>query len=77
MRLEPAHEAVQAGKPTPSKNSNDNGKKRKNRDRRPSPEKTNKKVKASNLRVTQPPSGKFTNYTNLVSSWEDIFMAAE
>ena len=49
----------------------------KNRDHRPSSEKTNKKAKAPDLRVPRPPPRKFTNYTNLVCSREDIFMAAE
>ena len=51
--------------------------KKKNRDHRLSPEKTNKKAKAPDQRVTQPPPGKFRNYTDLVSSRKDIFMAAE
>ena len=46
MRLETAHEAIQAGNSTPSEKSNDNGKKRKNGDRHPSLEKTNKRAKA-------------------------------
>ena len=77
MRLETAHKFVRARKPTPSEKSNDNDKKWKNRDRRPSPEKTNNKAKASDLRVLWPPPGKFINYTDLVSLREDVFMAAE
>ena len=77
MHLEAVREAVQAGKSTPSEKNNDNGKKRKNEDRRPSSEKTNKKAKAPDMRVLRPPPGKFTNFTNLVSSWEDVFMATE
>ena len=49
----------------------------KNGDHHPSPEKANKKSKALNLRVRRPPPSKFTNYTNLVSSREDVFMATE
>ena len=75
--LETAREAVQAGKPTCSEKSNDNDKKQKNRDRRPSLEKTNKKAKAPDLRVPRPPPGKFKNYTDLISSREDIFLATE
>ena len=54
MRLEIAREAIQVGKSTPSEKNNDNGKKRKNGDRHPSPEKTNKKAKAPDLRVPRP-----------------------
>ena len=77
MLLETAWEAIQAGKSTPSENSNDNGKKRKNGDRHPSLEKKNKKAKAPNLRVPRPPLGKFANYTDIISSREDVFMAVE
>ena len=77
MRLEIACEAIQTGKSNPSEKSNDNGKKRKSEDRRPSPEKMNKKAKALDQIVPRPPPSKFTNYTDLVSSREDIFMAAE
>ena len=77
IRLETTREAIQVGKPTPAEKINDNGKKQKNRDRRPSPKKTNKKPKAPDQRVPQPLSGKFTNYTDLVSSRKDIFMVAE
>ena len=64
--LETACEAVQAG--TPLEKNNDNNEKRKNGDHRPSPNKTNKKAKAPDLRVPRPPTGKFTNYTDLVAS---------
>ena len=77
MRLETAREAIQAGKSAPAKKSNDNGKKWKNGDCHPSPDKANKKSKAPDLRVQRPPPNKFTNYTDLVSSREDVFMAAE
>ena len=77
MRLETAREAVQAGKCTPSEKNNDNSKKQKNRNCRPSPEKTNKKAKAPDMKVLRPPPGKFTNYTNLVSSQEDVFLATK
>ena len=77
MRLETAHEAIQAGKSTPSEKNNDNGKKWKNGDHRPSLEKTNKKTKAPDMRVLRPPAGKFTNYTDLVFSQEDVFISAE
>ena len=75
--LETAREAVQVGKPTSSEKSNDNGKKQKNGDRRPSPENTIKKAKAPDMRFSRPHPEKFTNYTDLISSWEDVFMAAK
>ena len=68
MRLEIAREAIQAEKLIPAEKSNDNGKKRKNGDCHPSPEKSNKKSKAPDLRVSRPPPSKFTNYIDLVSS---------
>ena len=77
MHLETAREAIKAGKSAPAEKSGDNGKKRKNGDRHPSLEKSNKKSKASDLRVPQPPPSKFTNYTDLVSSREDVFMVAK
>ena len=77
MRLETAREAIQAGNSVAAERGNDNGKKRKNRDCHPSPDKANKKSKAPDLRVPRPPSSKFTNYTDLVSLREDVFMAAE
>ena len=70
-------EAIKSGKSTPSDKSNNNGTKQKNGDRRPSLEKTNKKAKAPDLRVSRPPPGKFKNYTDLISSREDIFLATE
>ena len=69
MCLETTGEAIQAGKPAPAKKNNDNGKKQKNGDHRPSLEKTNKKPKAPNQRVPRPPPSKFTNYTDMISSW--------
>ena len=77
MRLETAREAIQAGKSTPAEKNNYNGKKLKNGDRHPSPNKVNKKSKAPDLRVMQPPPSKFTNYTDLVSSCEEVFMTAK
>ena len=77
MHLETTREAVQIGKSTPSEKNNDNSKKQKNGDHRSYLKKTNKKAKAPNLRVSWPPSNKFTNYTDLVSSREELFMAAE
>ena len=77
MRLETAREAIQARKLAAAEKSNDNGKKRKNGDRHPSLEKASKKSKAPDLRVPRPPPSKFTNYTNLVSSRENVFMAVE
>ena len=77
MQSETAREAIKAGKFTPSEKSNDNKKKWKNRDCRPSLEKTYKKAKAHDQRVPRPPPDKFTNYTYLISSREDVFMAAE
>ena len=77
MRIEIAREAIQARKSNPMEKSNNNGKKRKNGDRHPSPEKSNKKSKAPDLRVLRPPPSKFTNYTDLVSSREDVFITAE
>ena len=73
MHLETAREAIQAGKSALVEKNNDNGKKRKNGDRHPSPDKTNKKPKAPYQRVSRPPPSKCTNYTDLVSSQEDVF----
>ena len=75
--LETGREAIQAGKPAPAEKNNDNGKKRKNGYRHPSLEKTNKKPKAPDQIVPRPLPSKFTNYTDLVSSRKDIFMAGE
>ena len=77
MRLETVRETIQAGKSATVEKSNDNGKKWKNGDRHPSLEKANKKSKAPDLRVPRPPPSKFTNYIDLVSSREDVFMAAK
>ena len=77
MHLETTREAMQAKKSIPSEKNNDNSKKQKNRDRCPFPNKMNKKAKAPDLRVPQPPPDKFTNYTNMVSSREDVFLATE
>ena len=77
MRLETAREAIQVGKTTATEKGSDNGKKRKNGDCHPSLEKANKKSKALDLRIPRPPPSKFTNYTDLVSSREDVFMEAE
>ena len=77
MCLETVREAIQAGKSAATEKSNDNGKKRRNGDRHPSPEKASKKAKAPDLIVPRPLPSKFTNYTDLVSSREDIFMAVE
>ena len=65
--LEIIREAVQVEKSTPSEKNNADNKKQKNGDRRPSPEKTNKKAKAPYLRVLRPPPRKFTNYMDLIS----------
>ena len=73
MGLETTREAVQAGKSTPSEKNNDNSKKRKNANHSPSPDKMNKKATVPDLIVLRPPSGKFTNYTDLVASREDVF----
>ena len=51
MHLETAREAIQAGKTTTIEKGSDNGKNRKNGDRHSSPEKTNKKSKALDLRI--------------------------
>ena len=77
MHLETAREVVQVGKSTPSERNNDNRKKQKNKDCSPSSDKTNKKAKALDLKVPRPSPSKFTNYTNLVASREDVFLAAE
>ena len=77
MRLQTAWEAIQVGKSAPIEKNNDNGKKRKNGNRHPSPDKKNKKPKAPDMRVPRPPPSKFTNYTDLVSSREDVFIAVE
>ena len=77
IHLETAREAIQAGKVAPAEKKNDNGKKQKNGDCHLSLDKMNKKPKALDQRVPRPPPSKFTNYTNLVSSREDVFMAME
>ena len=77
IHLENAREAIQARKSTPSKKNNDNSKKWKNEDRRTSPDKINKEAKAPDLRVLRPPPKKITNYTDLVYSWKDVFLAAK
>ena len=77
MHLETTREVVQAGKSTPLEKNNHNSKKQKNEDRHPSIDKTNNKAKAPDLRVPRPSSSKFTNYTNLVASHEDVFLAVE
>ena len=51
MCLETARDTVQVGKSTLSENNNDHSKKQKNGDRPLSPNKTNKKGKAPDLRV--------------------------
>ena len=75
--LETAQEAIQVGKPALAEKRNDDGKKRKNGDHCPSSEKMNKKPKVADQRVLRPPPSKFTNYTDLVSSRKDVFMAVE
>ena len=77
MFLETACEAIQVGKSTPAEKNNDNGKKHKNKDHHPSLKKLNKKPKALDQRVPRPPPGKLMNYTNLLSSQEDVYMGAE
>ena len=77
MHLDTARDAMQAGKSTPLEKNNDNNKKQKNEDRHPSLDKTNKKAKAPDLRVPQPPPNKFTNYTDLVALPEDVFLVVE
>ena len=76
MCLETTREVVQARKSTPFEKNSDNNKKQKNGDRRLSLENTNKKAKAPDMKVPRPPLGKFINYTNLISSREDVFLAA-
>ena len=77
MRLETAHEPVQAGKSTPSEKNKDNNKEQNNGDHHPSSDKMIKKPKAPDLRVPQPISCKYMNYTDLVASQEGVFLAAE
>ena len=52
MHLETVREAIQAGKSAPTERSGDNGKKLKNGDCHPYPEKSNKKSKAPDPRVS-------------------------
>ena len=68
MRPKTTREVIQAGNLAPTEKNGDDGKKQKNEDRHPSPKKATKKSKAPDLRVSQPPSSKLTNYTDLVSS---------
>ena len=77
MCLETAREALQAGKSAPSEKNNDNSKKQKNGDHRPSPDKTNKKAKALDLRISRPRPTKYTNYIYLTASSEGVFLATK
>ena len=77
MSLETAQEAIQAGKSTPTEKNNDMTKSRKMEIVVHLQKKMNKKPKAPDQRVPRPPPSKFMNYTDLVSSRKDVFMAAE
>ena len=69
---------MEAGKSTPLEKNNDHhSKKQKNRDRRPSLDKTTKKVKAPDLRILRPPPSKYTNYAYLTASHEDVLLVVE
>ena len=68
--------APQAGKPAPAKKSEES-KKHKNVDRQRSPETNNKKTESPNQMVPRPPLSRYTNFTELTSSREELFLATE
>ena len=71
---ETPHEAGQAGKSTPTEKSREN-KKRKSGDHRQSLEVNNKKAKSPDQKVPRPPPSKYTNFTDLTRSREEVFLA--
>ena len=91
MRLETTREAVLAGRSTlaevsreivptrksQSTNKDKDNKKRKNGDRQRSPDAHQKKAKSPDQRVTRPSSSKYNNFTDLMRSREDVFLATE
>ena len=73
--FETLHKIAPAGKSTSSE-KNGNNKKHKNGDHWQSPD-SNKKSKDTNLRAPRPPPSKYTNYTELVSLYEGVFLVTE
>ena len=70
------HETAQAGKFTPAEKNREN-KKRKNEDRRQSLKANNKKANSPDQRVPRPYLSKYTNFTDLTGSREEVFLATE
>ena len=76
MTVEAPRETVQAGKSTSAENNEEN-KKHKSGDRRRSPDANNKKAKSPDQRVPRPSLSKYTNFTDLTSSRDEVFLATE
>ena len=74
--IETPCEITQAGKSTPAKKSRKN-KKRKNGDRRWSLDVNNKKAKSPDQRIPRPSLSKYTKFTDLIWSREEVFLATE
>ena len=73
---ETPHETGQVGKSTPAEKSGKN-KKHKSGNHRWSQEANNKKAKSPDQRVPRPPSSKYTNFTDLTGSREEVLLATE
>ena len=73
---EALHEGVQVGKSITTEKNEDN-KKRKSGDLRWSPSAHKKKAKSPDQRVLRPPLSKYNNFTDLIRSREDVFLATE
>ena len=73
---ETPHETTQAGKSTPTEKNREN-KKRKSRDHRISLDANNKKGKNPDQRVLRPHMSKYNNFTDLIRSRENVFLAIE
>ena len=66
-------ETVQTGKSTPTEKSEES----KNGDCRRSPETNNNKAKSPDQKVPRPHLSKYTNFTDLIGSREEVFLATE
>ena len=73
---ETPRETVQAGKSTLAEKSGEN-KGCKNGDSQGSPKVNNKKAKSPDQRVPRPPPSKYTNFIDLTSSCEEVFLATK
>ena len=73
---ETPHETALVGKSTPAEKGGEN-KKRENGDLRWSLEANNKKARSPNQRVPRPRPRKYTNFIDLTSSLEEVFLAIE